>query len=167
MPYQILESDQNPVWVPDGPVVRGPFSFTFDTPGLEDGIEFYTPTVGDLLIDVVVFVDTAFDGTTPKGSVGTGVASNEGIFGLSIGYEIVLSTAANEQYGTGLLTGDNYNDWAAVSGNSGAYGGPGLFTAADPLKVWASQDGLKGGAAVGGTTGAARVFIVTATPVAF
>lgn len=162
MPYQILESDQNPVWVPDGPVVRGPFSFTFDTPGLEDGIEFYTPTVGDVLLDVWVMMDTLFDGTTPKGSVGNASGSTAGLF---FGGDKILGIASVAR-GDGLQSPDNFNSWRDWTGYNGS-GGPAEITAADPLVFWATQDGLRGGTAIGGTTGAARLYIVTATPVAF
>jgi hypothetical protein len=46
--------------------VRGPFAFAFDTPGLDTGIEFYTPTPGDILLDLWFEVVEAWDGTTPR-----------------------------------------------------------------------------------------------------
>lgn len=40
-------------------------AFTFDTPGIEDGVEVFTSTVDDLLIGVTVSVSEAFDGGSP------------------------------------------------------------------------------------------------------
>ena len=42
----------------------------------------------------------------------------------------------------------------------------GKFVSVDPMQVVVSQNGQKGGAAVGGTAGSGAVYLVTATPVA-
>jgi len=149
-------------------VVRGPFSFAFDDAGLEDGLTFYTPTVGDILLEVFVSVDTSFDGMNPFVDVGTGVGTAYGLFSQFEGVPSLLSVD-EESAGTGIQIGMTGNSSSLLA--SGGYDGSGrpegIITAANPLKVWVSQNGQKGGAAIGGTTGAARLYIVTATPVAF
>ena len=150
-------------------ILRGPFSFAFDDAGLEDGLEFSTPTVGDIILDVFVVVDIAFDGTTPKLDYGTGVGTNTGLLNAFTGISFA-SGADDERGGTGLLIGGSSTNSPTSLAASGGYYGighpEGIVTAANPLKVWVSQDGQKGGAAAGSTAGAARLYIVTATPVA-
>lgn len=158
------------------PVVRGPFTFTYDTPNLNNGVEFYTPTVGDILIDAWIVVDEAFDGTTPKADIGTGVGATVGLFRLaSDGNYVYLDFADQEAGGAGLMGNGAHGYSARSLLASGGYGslyngvnpvGPYTITAANPLLLWASQDGTKGGTAVGGTTGVARLFFVTASPAA-
>lgn len=148
---------------PGTPLVRGPFVVNFDDAGLENGIEFYTPTEGDLLMDIRLVVDVAFDGTTPRGDVGIGVGG--GLFNYGLG---IPSLAVAGNMGDGIVIDDglaNLVNDLSNSGNSTAALSP--FLSSDPMKFWASQDGLAGGLAVGGTAGVLRVYIVTATPVAF
>lgn len=155
------------------PVVRGPFTILFNDAGLNAGITFYTPTVGDLLLDVAVFIDTVFDGTTPKGDIGSGVGTNAGLFAVS-GFGLIRGDMAKiAPAGAGLsVSADPGGTWAVGSAaatfstGTGLAPVPAIFTAADPLLLWMTQDGTQGGAAIGGTAGAARLYIVTATPVA-
>ena len=145
------------------PVLRGPFVLNYDDAGLNTGLEFYTPTPGDFVLDVFVVVDTAFDGTTPEGDFGI----TSGFFAtFASGNGFSMAGAAIAALGAGLLAPSSYSDAVTASAYNNGAGMPLLVSAANPLKVWVSQDGLKGGAAVGGTTGAARLYIVTATPVA-
>lgn len=129
--------------VPGAVRVLGPFPFAFNTAGIENGHTVYTPTVGDILLDAWVEIDTAFDGTTPKGDVGQFVGVNTGLWG-GVNSQLDLATAdSTASAGTGLL---------------------GKFTTTDPVKVVASQNGQKGGTAIGGTTGAGSVYLVVSTP---
>jgi len=150
--------------------VLGPFPFAYDDAGLNDGIAFYTPTVGDVLFDAWISVTTAFDGTTPLADIG---AFGSDVYGwyLNItnsGAPVDLTRAnsvtdadlevllnASIRFG-GNLTAVSYPSWG-VPGTS-------RFTSAKPLKIVVSQDGYKGGAAVGGTAGAGAVYLVVATP---
>ncbi len=145
------------------PVVRGPFAFTFATVGLAAGVTVYTPTIGDILLDAWISVLVAFDGTTPKADLGSGVAVNVGLFSGDAVIDLTVADAAT--YGTGLLTSTE-NGLAAASGNSSKRIVPSKFTSADPILVWASQNGQQGGTALDSAAGSAQVYIVTATPVA-
>ena len=148
-------------------------AFAFNTAGLTAGVTLFTPAVGDILLDAWIEVDTAFDGTTPLADVGTFVGTNNGLFATcaASGLPVDLSVADSETGGTGYL-------WNAATsfanlplggmafGNSGSNRvAPGKFSAANPLKLVVSQTGAKGGTAIGGAAGAARVYVVTATPV--
>lgn len=161
------------------PVVRGPFSFTFATAGLNNGVAFYTPTVNDVLLEAWIEVDTAFDGTTPRADLSqyTGADTPYGFFGWSsvLGPGIDLAVVDTTANGGGPLQGAFPTGGGVTIHNialSQSYGEhqrrtPARFTTADPLLLVVSQDGTKGGAAVGGAAGAARVYVITATPVAF
>lgn len=65
------------------PVVHA-FPFTHATPGISDptpgtgGAALYTPTIGDLLLDVWCEITEAFDGTTPRGNFGTMIGTGGG-----------------------------------------------------------------------------------------
>ncbi len=155
------------------PVVRGPFSFAFATPGLTAGVAFYTPTIDDLWLDWWIEVDTAFDGTTPFADVGTFLGTTQGTWAAtdSPGSAFTLTTAGNELGGAGVfgMSGVNSPGQNAITAVGDGISNaepffPARFTAANPLKLVVSQDGLAGGAAVGGAAGAGRLYIVTATP---
>lgn len=55
--------------VPGASIVRA-FPFAHNTPGILTGANIYTPTVGDLLLDAWVNVETAWNGTTPLCDIG-------------------------------------------------------------------------------------------------
>lgn len=150
-----------------GVTVHGPFPFAFNTPGLNNGVNFYTPTVGDLLLDAWIEVTTAFNGTTPNGDIGTYVGTSSGLF--AVGAPIPLTGADSEGAGGGLLVNLGAYMNPSLVGASASMNkrvAPARFTAANPLKLVISQTGLKGGAAIGGTAGAVNLYIVTGTPVA-
>ena len=147
--------------------VLGPFPFAFDDAGLNDGIEFYTPTVGDILLDAWVEVTTEWDGTTPKGDLGTFVASgNAGLFSF---YNFVLNLDSPdvESAGTGTLAGSTSSNRnvSLASASLLTRGAPLRFTAANPLLFVVSQDGTKGGTSPGASQGQANVYLVVSTPV--
>jgi len=155
------------------PVVRGPFTILFNDAGLNAGITFYTPAVGDLLLDAWLEMDVLFDGTTPTFDFGPGGTGLFNATSASLGLNGGVDSGADILHG-GFPgnTGTGYNNslmTAAANfagGLAGYYTSYGRFLTATPLKVWVSQDGTQGGAAIGGTAGAARLYIVTATPVA-
>ena len=172
---------------PGAAVVRGPFSFAYDTPNLNAGVAFYTPTVGDILLDAWVEVTTAWDGTTPLGDVG---AFNPDAYGWFANCAGPLDMTKADSTVIGGLDGNvdlmqlsGLNDLGSVPYvNQVSGAGPSLevisppdgfrycparFTSANPLKVVVSQDGTAGGTAPGASQGAAKIYIVTATPVAF
>lgn len=155
------------------------FSFAFDTPGLSDGIPFYTPTVGDLLLDAWMQIGspdgTPWDGTTPLGDFGTGANAGSGTFA-----EEGVTSAVQMDYWAG--TTDNGSPawvyWTGANGNAGAHfgssdlrqaiaynqgvGARGSVLSAEQLYVWVSQDGLKGGADPGASQGAAVLYLMIA-----
>lgn len=148
-------------------IVRGPFSFTFATANLAAGVAVYTPTVADLLLDVLVVVDTVWDGTTPLLDVGTAVGTTNGILNFYGGAVQMDIAPDDETPGTGILFSSTPGtSLVASAAESGWFRAAGIVTAVNPLKVWVSQDGSAGGADPGASQGAARLYVVTATPVA-
>lgn len=148
--------------------VLGPFPFAFNTAAINDGVVFYTPTVGDILLDCWVSVLIAFDGTTPLADIGEG-GNNKGIFN-NFDTGVDVSAADGVDTFSGLFynkSGDQKLSTTELSADT-TLGGfrmtPGKFVSATPWKVWVSQNGQIGGTAVGGTTGSAVVYLVVATP---
>ncbi len=157
-----------------GVVVRGPYSFTFATPDLENGVVIYTPTVGDLLLDAWIEVTTAFDGTAPFADIGTFVGATKGLWG-QINNDMAFDLRTQSD---GTIAGAGVLILAGAFGSQGeqslSVGGiaianseplvPARFTAANPLKLVVSQTGQQGGTPIGGAAGAANVYLITATP---
>lgn len=154
---------------PGAAVVRGPFSFAFDTPGLAAGVAVYVPTVNDVLLDLWIEIDTAFDGTTPKADVSqyTGSAIPFGLFS-NFASPIDLNAADSIDRGGGPVTAASATALSLVQ--SGAQVGnrqaPARFVSADPILLVVSQDGQKDGTPIDSAAGAARLYLVTATPAA-
>lgn len=146
------------------------FPFTYATPNLLTGAAVYTPTIDDLLMDAWVEIDTAWDGTTPKGDFGMFVGANYGAFGCASGG--VDMTAADTECPPGFLNqeaaspvGTDLLLTGALNNTSTAWrSAPLKFTAVDPVKVCVSQDGTNTGADPGSTQGAAVLHLVVCTP---
>jgi len=147
------------------PVVRK-FPFAFNTPNLLTGVEIYTPTVGDILLDAWLQIDTSWDGTSPMFDFGSFVGGNPGFYG---GGNVPMNVGSGQDSdpGTGFKIGHANNDLLIqdVPGLANQRIVPGIFTTADPLKVVVSQNGTPTGDDPGGTQGAAILYIVTVTPV--
>lgn len=163
-------------WVPRPPaagatpgaaIVRGPFAIAFDDAALPDGVEFYTPTVGDLLLDAWFQVDTAWDAPA-KADFGQFLDGNvQGVYGNYGAAPAELDGAAVAlQGGIAFADGGQFASLRATLEVEG-YGSLGYFTTDDPLLLVVSADGHKGGADPVAAQGAARFYIVTATPEAF
>lgn len=149
------------------------YDFAFDTPDLADGIEVYTPAVGDVLLDLTVQVTQSFDGTTPKADFG--VDTSEGFLSEMFGgayrfplgpqdslYAGILSPSAAQRSASSAVLG------YAVEGGGKESAYPmtiGRFASTDPLVFWVSQDGNAGGAPIGGAAGAATLYLLIASPV--
>lgn len=143
------------------PIVRGPFTVRWDDANLEAGIPFYTPVVGEVLLNAVPVIRTAWNGTTPTADIGTGVSTNAGLSTIT-GYTISLSAAWAQDAGDGLLVQTNAI-FVAQYGDLLSFG-LGIALSTNPLKVWVTQDGLKGGADAGATQGEFDIYLVTAMP---
>ena len=175
---------------PAGVAIVRKFPFAFDTPNILTGAALYTPTVGDVLLDAWMEIDTAWNGTTPQGDLSTFDGTAGGLFFNTLpGSSAVDMTLANVHgFGGGLLTGGSVTRLSdavmlanvvsslrlAVSPalefkdanqlNPGNSVLPVKFTNANPVKVVVSQDGTIVGADPGSTHGAAVLYLVTATP---
>jgi hypothetical protein len=157
----------------------GPYSFAFDTPGLLAAVTVLTPAAGDVLLDAWIDVTTGFNGTTPKADIGSlDNTSSPGLWGIMIGAPIPLATA-------GAAVTSNSHLWAyaangvvlnpslssaqasVVVAAAGTSGGtiPYRFLDATPLKLVVSTNGRKSGSAIGGSAGAAALYLLVATPV--
>lgn len=149
----------------------GPYTLTFATPGLTAGVSLVALPAGAVIYDVGVFVTVAFDGTTPMTDVGT-FSGNTGLFDQLAGAAVELAdplTGVTDN--TGLQTNVDSNSWlAAAVASVGALGGatfrpPEVFVSAtSTIKAVISQNGQKGGTAVGSTAGTALVYLLCATP---
>jgi len=148
----------------------GPFNFAFDTPGLTTGVTLVTLPLGAVIYDVGVSISVAFDGTTPKADVGT-FSSTAGLFDELAGAAVDLSAADDAVTDNDPLTISHGSNWlAAAIGSVGAAGSaaylPGALYCTDvsTVKLVVSQDGSKGGTAIGGTAGTGAVYVLAATP---
>lgn len=148
--------------------VLGPFPFAFDDAGLADGIALYTPTVGDVLLNAWIEIDIAWDGTTPKVDIGQGDAN--GMFGNSNPQNASLADdTAGAGSGSNFLSNTNQAALALwdLADSAGSYNSrlvPGKFLTTNPMYVWVSQDGSRGGADPGASQGSGAVYLVVATP---
>lgn len=148
-------------------ITRGPYSFTYATAGLSAGVAIYTPTIGDILLDAWLELDTLFDGTTPRFDMSqyTGSDAPAGLWGdLYQPIPLAAGDADTINHGGGPLQGNTNVVALAVTPNGRM--APARFTTADPLLIVCSQDGMRNGTAIDSAQGAARVYLVTATPVA-
>jgi hypothetical protein len=144
--------------------VHGPFTFAYNAEGLSSGIPFFSPTIGDLLIDVLIDVEIAWDGATPQADVGP---ADGGFFQTQISPVDVTATATG--LGVRRPSGAVLGSLSAAQAKSASLGGgsllPAVWTDDGELEFWVSQDGTRGGADPGATQGLAHVYLVTATPV--
>jgi len=143
------------------------YSFAFDTEGLAAGVEIYTPTASDVLLDAWFEVTTAFDGTTPLADIGSFSGTTGGLFN-ELGDAVPLGTADAADAGAGLLINSAAGLASLASQDATALKrvSHSRFSAATPIKLVVSQTGLAGGTAIGGAAGAGKVFLEVATPVA-
>ncbi len=179
---------------PAGVSVVRHFPFTYNSPSILTGFAVYTPTVGDILLDGWLEIDTAWDGTTPTFDFGSFDGQSTGIISNSDNQSQPLLTVADadtngihllQTYGSGAVGGPLFSDYtnilhnaqsaliaSLVNGNISQRDSvpklgrffPAKFTSALPLKVVVSQDGSSGGADPGSSHGAAILYLVTATP---
>lgn len=146
------------------------FPFAFDTPNLLTGAALYTPTAGDILLNAWIQIDTVWNGTTPKGDIGTFTGDVEftgggGLFGSLDGGPLAMTLADVSEYDPGYLSPDpdGTRNPGLVQGVSRI--APGKIMTADPIKVCVSQDGTNIGADPGSSQGSAVLYLVTATPI--
>lgn len=150
------------------------YDFAFDTPGLADGIEVYTPQVGDVLLNWFVDLRTVFDGTTPKFDIGTFVGADQGWIARwnSVSAVPTLANASTSYGGTGLSFNEEVNlsafavqqDYGIDNSPNENYNYEGVFTDTNPLKIVVSQSGEIGGDPIGGAAGAATLYLLIAHP---
>ena len=171
------------------------FPFTYATPNIATGAALYTPTIGDVLLDAWIEIDTAWNGTTPLCDIGFGVASMYGLFdlaGLSVSSSQVDMTYSDSTFDSSALYGSSGNRLSLAQTLDSAIAAlqatgavspfplsqistpfldgarrivPFKFAAANPVKVWVTQNGRNTGAATGATQGSAILYLVTATPI--
>ncbi len=172
-----------------GAAIVRKFAFAYNTPGILTGAALYTPTVGDILLDAWIEIDTAWDGTTPQGDFGPFVNNSGGLLSNGPDFPGVcdMTQVDAAALDAGLLSGATGSSGGGVrgpdfvqntiyslisvslvSGNQNAPGArlmPLKWTVAHPIKVVVSQDGTNTGADPGSTQGAAVLYLVTSTPV--
>lgn len=148
-------------------------TLTFDTPSFNDGVAFTeTLPVGALILDAWIFVPTAFDGTTPSADIGlfqgAGYTATHGIWVTPGTGPIDLSVVDSLQLADGTLSplqGGSSGPLSQLLQNDGDFGYlPCRVTNAGPLYVVASQDAVKGGAALDSTQGALIACVLVDIP---
>jgi hypothetical protein len=135
----------------------------FDDADLATGVLVYTPrAAGEVVIEAWPEIVAAFDGTTPTADVAQFGLLAPGAYGwkyASDGNQWDASVADVSYLGDDYLTADQSGfmngglSLIAASGTSGYRVAPGRLASAEPVRVIVTQDGTKGGAAVGGTAG--------------
>lgn len=148
------------------------FTFAFNTANLTTGAALYTPTVGDILYDAWIEVDTAWDGTTPLADVGLFTAGGPptGLFAVAGGGPAIIvdMTVADSSSTTGMLASPAGSKNLSIIEGVGAEVStrvlPAKFTSTSPVCVCVSQTGAPGGASPGASAGAATLYLVTGTP---
>jgi len=157
-----------------GAVREYAFPFVHNTVGLAAGVPFYTPTIGDWLLDGRIEVDAAWNGTTPQGDLGQLISGDtNGVFGIHQASSVpmdIADVADGTWAPTGLLTQGNGGSLvsdAAFAQNSSLTKRvfPCKITDATPFKVWVTQTGAAGGADPGATQGAGVVYLLISTPI--
>jgi hypothetical protein len=137
------------------------FDFQFDTPGLNNGVAFYTPAVGEVLIGLGIYFKTAWNDTA-RGDVGQGFTpSFTDFLGFHTGG---LYDLTNVDRGGFFTTATELNDnVAVVNPGLGEFGCIYVFNNTDPLKVWVSTTGGRTDPTPAATAGAATLYWVTLT----
>lgn len=115
------------------------------TVGAPTGVEFFTPTSDEVasgiwLLDAWFEIDTAWDGTSPGGDIGTYLFASEGLF---VSHEVIDMTQADEDGaaygygGAGLLYNPHTNNTSLLvsAANQNIRLAPLRFTDVNPLRV--------------------------------
>lgn len=146
-----------------GLIVRK-FAFAYDTANLDTGAALYTPTVGDILLDAWIEIDTAWNGTTPLCDIGeftSGAVSgylydtigpigpnqadaDDGTNTILQGGRISLLSSADAVVNASVLlkvSGAGPNLYVSAPNNGGLRTAPAKFMTANPVCVVVSQDG--------------------------
>lgn len=134
------------------------FDFSFNTPGLAQGIDIYTPEVGDVLYNLWFDVRTPFDGTTPKADAAVAALTYGLVGSVSAAYNLAGSPGE-----TNGIANDNRSGQASLIGLAGTNRiAPGRFITTDPLKLFANQDGKCDGTGLplDSTVGEASIFAI-------
>jgi hypothetical protein len=143
------------------------YTVPFNAAGLSNGTGYplFTPTVGDEILDIAVRFPTVFDGTTPLCDVGTGVTATLGLFGSYAG-SLPCDAANVESAGDGLSVcgGFQISNLVASIGGASAGSTP-KVTAANPVRVWVTQDGEINGADPASSQGVAEIVFTIVTPI--
>ncbi len=145
------------------------FAFAFDTPGLSDGIEFWTPTLNQQVVDAWFETTEAWDNANPAlGDVGVPGGSPAGLFAYATGgpQPDMTSNAWYDGSGAGaFLNASTFSQILSYAQDTSP-AVPLKIAVATPWKVWVSQDGTPGGDDPGSATGAAAICVRVLTPAA-
>lgn len=149
------------------------------------GAALYTPTIGDILLDGWIEVDTVWDGTTPLCDFGVMFDTDgDGWWAAVWGVPLPLKLGhPDDDTGAGgllpplsAIVAANFvtehtqiqvsgtNLVGPISPSAAPRAVPIKFSAATPIKVCVSQDGTNTGADPGATQGAAILYLSTVTP---
>lgn len=142
------------------PTVRG-FDFAFDTPGLSNGVYFYTPKAGEILLDCWIEVDVAWDGITPHADFTPGNNLTGPFAANSSPIDMMV---ADGQSTAGLLSNFSQKGTLLILGAQAPERNvPAVFITDQPLRVVVSQNAQFGvGAFVLGGTDVVFPLIVAA-----
>lgn len=92
-----------------GNVVVRHFPFAYNTPSILTGAALYTPTIGDILLDAWIEIDTAWDGTTPQGDFAMLPTAGIGQFSDTFLGPVNMASADRAFQDGGLLMGNLFS----------------------------------------------------------
>jgi hypothetical protein len=157
----------------------------YNAAGLATGYPIYTPTIGDILLDFWMIVDTVWDGTTPQGDVGwaSDASTTFGARYFAAWWQLIYpdspdfsgnqilnaynNPSIDGAIGTGVtLTASQRDAFCVSTGDQINRIIPFVFLTTDPLLMFVT-DGVpdvRNGTDPGSSQGAGRVMLLVATP---
>lgn len=156
-----------------GTRVIGPFVINYNDPDILAGKSLYTPTIGDVLLDVWVEIKEPWNGETPQLDIGTfktldgsprvnALFNNYNNGSVPLNFiDDMLNEGVSVQNNNGVGTPSSVSCYSAVSTLRIL---PASFVYDEPIKVAVSTTGSPFGSDPGATQGIAHIYLVVATP---
>jgi hypothetical protein len=150
------------------------FYFDYNTPNLNEGVVFFSPTPGDVILDAWTSTVVEFNGTGLLWDIGTynqnADEPSQGMMRYWFSNNPVLSDTSSTTTQLDFRQNDSYpNSFSTTAmqyavDSTGAYPWQTEILTGVPLKFVVSQDGLKGGPPIGGDTGYGILYMLVASP---
>lgn len=135
---------------------------TFTNEQLANGVDIYTPTIGDIILNILVRVKSGF--TEPgNADIGTFIGSDtQGLFKNWANGEIFLPDATLSDSGTTGLALQSFSyDFDSATGEGGLAKSNIIYIIDDyPIKFLLTENGQKGGNQVNNTDGEVEIILL-------